>query len=114
MSYHPKNVQQMVAQSEMTARAAGDAKVNLRHQINSVWAERDFQRRSKQGLDGAGVVTSAPTSSSQSKVDMGVQTGVAAVKVQRQARLKELFEVEAVCYEKELNALGLSLVKPRV
>ncbi|KAJ9507479.1 hypothetical protein QJQ45_006496 [Haematococcus lacustris] len=35
------------------------------------------------------------------------------LKTARQARLKELYEREALAYEAELHGMGLSLVKPR-
>lgn len=38
----------------------------------------------------------------------GIKQGVDTIKAKRQARLKELFEQEALQYEAELNAMGLS------
>nr|6U42_7C Chain 7C, FAP141 [Chlamydomonas reinhardtii]8GLV_7C Chain 7C, Flagellar associated protein [Chlamydomonas reinhardtii]8GLV_Hj Chain Hj, Flagellar associated protein [Chlamydomonas reinhardtii] len=110
MSYMPRNVRETVERNEMYARLQKQNKEELRTAIIAQWTERDLQRPPPStGLTKASI-TLAGTSSDR---DAGIKSGVQTVKAARQARLRELFEREALMYEKELNARGLSLVKPR-
>jgi hypothetical protein len=45
--------------------------------------------------------------------DAGWRSATEAVKLARQARMRELFEAEAIGFQEELEGMGYSLVKPR-
>ncbi|KAG2490759.1 hypothetical protein HYH03_010912 [Edaphochlamys debaryana] len=104
----PKNITDLVAKNEYYGRLQKEQQKALRTSIIAKWSERDLQREHRT-TNRAAVTLRGSTSDR----DAGIKCGLETVKAARQARLKELFEREALMYEKELNAMGLSLAKPR-
>ncbi|GFR48956.1 hypothetical protein Agub_g10970 [Astrephomene gubernaculifera] len=109
MSYVPKNVRDTAAKNDHYAKLAREQAEETRYSVIAQWAERDLKRDPADSLRGATTTLHAASK----ERSLGVKAGVEVVKAARQARLKELYEREALMYEKELNARGLSLVKPR-
>ncbi len=79
--------------------------------MQAKWFEHDFQRL--QNLGASIPKPSGREDATQRRRLEGVSRGIEAVKIARQARLKELYEREALQYDAELQRMGLSLVKPR-
>lgn len=109
MSRVPKNVQQYLDTSNRLETATTYASSLNTGNVKAAWFQKDYQRSHN-------LATKVPTGRTDTVPELrevGVKTGIEAVKVARAARLKELYEAEALQFEAELNALGLSLVKPR-
>ncbi|GLC33691.1 hypothetical protein PLESTB_000104500 [Pleodorina starrii] len=110
MSYVPKNVRDTAAKNDHYAKLAKEQAQAIHGSVLTHWAERDRKREPVNTLRGATMTLQATKAGER---DAGIKAGLATVKAARQARLKELYEREALMYEEELNARGLSLVKPR-
>ncbi|KXZ53587.1 hypothetical protein GPECTOR_6g504 [Gonium pectorale] len=103
MSYVPKNVRDLAAKNDHYAKLAKEQALEQRAGVIAKWSERD------PGSRGA----TRPIPGTEREREAGIKAGLATVKAARQERLKELFAQEALMYEAELNAMGLSLAKPR-
>ncbi|GIL53031.1 hypothetical protein Vafri_8736 [Volvox africanus] len=109
MSYVPKNVRDTARKNDLYAKLDREQAQETHHSVVAHWAERDRRREPVNTLRGATMTLQATAKEREA----GIKAGLANVKAARQARLKELYEREALMYEEELNARGLSLVKPR-
>mmetsp|Transcript_10495 Transcript_10495/g.22525 ORF Transcript_10495/g.22525 Transcript_10495/m.22525 type:complete len:109 (+) Transcript_10495:250-576(+) len=107
MSRVPKNVQETLARNLELEQARAYSREISKGRAQAEWYSRDFQKLTT--LSNGGTLSRR----TQELKKTGVDTGIVAIKAARQARLKELFEREALQYEAELNGRGLSLVKPR-
>lgn len=110
MSRIPRNVQQVLQENQRVESALKYSSDLRKGNVTAKWFEHDFQR-AKAGTGTLG--STARKDTPQELRDAGLRTGIETVKLTRQARLKELYDREALAYEAELHEQGLSLVKPR-
>ncbi len=108
MSPTPKNVASLLAQRDRIDSAAAYSQSLASGNCKAEWFEKDAQRISRPPA------SLGPRKDTRRELrDNGLRTGIEAVKLARQARLREMLEREALQYEAELGSMGLSLVKPR-
>ncbi|KAL6760924.1 flagellar associated protein [Haematococcus lacustris] len=119
MSYVPKNVKDRIALETSLQEAKAHADELQRGRNVADWHVKDARISTKREALGAPLLTNClvaqypvPGTTSTARQD-GIKMGVEILKTARQARLKELYEREALAYEAELHGMGLSLVKPR-
>mmetsp|Transcript_26788 Transcript_26788/g.49216 ORF Transcript_26788/g.49216 Transcript_26788/m.49216 type:complete len:112 (-) Transcript_26788:1529-1864(-) len=110
MAYPPKNIVKMVKENERIANACSIVKEFKKHAIDVNWHAKDYVISASHDSN----LTRAKVSTKDDPLLSGTRAaGYQAVKAARRERLKELYEREAIAYENELNALGLSLMKLR-
>lgn len=117
----PLNIQRLVRENEANASAVAYARTINNGSTISSWHEKKFQRANNSQLTmKTADLTWKETSVMQrhfatDKEQIGMELKMAndALKKQRSARLKELYEREKLAYEAELNAKGLALRKFR-
>jgi len=111
MSRVPRNIQKSLEQQQAIDKATAYA-VSLRQgNSKAEWFENDFKRMETIAASGP-LKASVRVDTKQELRDAGMRSGIEAIKLKRQARLKELMEAEQLQHEQELNSMGMSLVKP--
>lgn len=113
MGKEPHNIKRLVKQNEEYAHADHHALYLLRENVKTKWFEHDLQR----SAGGQPIIPGQEETTAKSWVTRHIPTELKmandAVKLQRAARLKERYALDTLQHEKELQAMGLALVKHR-
>lgn len=116
---NPLNIQRLVRQNDQHVAATAYANNINQGSAVSAWHEKKFQKANASQLtvktaDFSFKETSVMqrhAATAKEQIGMELRMANAAVKLERAARMKDLFERETLAYEAELNAKGLALKK---
>ena len=111
MGKEPHNIVRLVRKNAAYEAAERHARYLKREDVTSQWHVKDLQRGVPPMVEG----DEARTAKSYNNRAIPVELLAAndALKRERAARMRELFDDDKRRHEAELNAMGLSLVKQR-
>jgi len=111
MGKEPHNITRLVRKNTAYEAADRHARYLMREDVSSQWHVKDLQRGVPPMVEGEEGRTAK--SFHNRAIPVELQAANDALKRERAARMRELFDADRVRAEAELNAMGLSLVKQR-